>query len=73
MRRKGFIKDFTRADDERHLKWLRWRCDGYTSRQIGEAEGYSQEHVRTATNRIKEADICSSPISEESEIRRAYW
>lgn len=70
--KRGAIKILGRHADERHLRWLAWRCEGYTARQIGDAEGYSQEHVRVATNRIKEADIYQSGEPHDI-VKEAYW
>lgn len=47
----------TRYDDERHLKWLKLRCGGLKTADIGERFGVPETQVRVACNRIRNADL----------------
>ncbi len=46
----------TRADDEALLQWLQWRDEGFSCGQIGAHVGLPDNRIRTATNRVYEAD-----------------
>ena len=56
-------------DDSKHLLWLQLRCDGVSSGVIAGLFDVSPESVRTATNRIKDADARESG----EDVSAAYW
>jgi hypothetical protein len=58
-----------RHEDERVLTWLRLRCDGLSSPEIGARYGVTGERVRTATQRVREADAAESG----EDVEEAYW
>ena len=59
----------TRSDDETLLDMLSWRSEGHSSAEIGAHVGLSQTYVRTATNRVKAADIREAG----DHAAEAYW
>lgn len=61
-----------RHEDELHLAWLRLRCQGLNSDQIGERFGTTGERVRVATQRIRKADLQESGEPQEI-VQEAYW
>ena len=69
---RGYIRPSTRQDDERHLQWLRWRACGFTTPAIARVSNYTESHIRTATNRIKAADMIESG-EPAAIVRRDYW
>lgn len=59
-----------RADDERVLSWLRLRSQGHSSGEVALRYGATSERVRTATQRVRQADI---EESGEPDVGRYYW
>lgn len=47
----------TRQDDEQLIDWLARRAAGVSSYKIARDEGIEANKVRTATNRVKTADL----------------
>ena len=58
----------TRQDDETLLEAIALRCDGVSSAVAGKALGMTRERLRTATNRVKDADAQCGEC-----IEGAYW
>lgn len=65
-------KRLSRAEDERLLDWLACRTAGQTARQIGGRYGVTQEAVRVATVRVRDADIAESGEPREI-VEGGYW
>ncbi|MFD1913818.1 hypothetical protein [Halodurantibacterium flavum] len=63
----------TRASDELVLRWLSLRTDAQLDcNVIGERFGVSQERVRVATNRVRDADLDESGEDYEA-VKAQYW
>ena len=63
------MRQSTVQDDAKHLLWVKMRCDGLSSGVIASLFDVTPESVRTATNRIKDADARESG----EDISAAYW
>ena len=50
----------TRADDERLLNLLAARARGATTPYLARATGFTDSRIRTATNRVRTADMRES-------------
>lgn len=61
-----------RADDERLLTMVHARSGGMSSYQVAEMIGLRNEAVRTAVNRVRDADLRESGEPVEA-VRAAYW
>lgn len=61
----------TRADDEMLLDWIAWRIDGHSSAAIAAASGVPAARVRTATNRVWDAD--EAHCGETENVAEGYW
>lgn len=59
-----------RSDDERLLAWLWLRSQGQSSGEVALRYGVTSERVRTATQRVRQADIDESG---EPDAGRYYW
>lgn len=60
----------SRADDETLLAWLHQRASGVSSSDIANRYGVTATRVRTATNRVMQADM---EESGESGLAGKYW
>ncbi len=68
-----------REDDERVLRMIRLRCRGVSAPRIGQHMGTSAEYVRTATDKVRKADVAyacktgSEAPEAEADVQAAYW
>jgi hypothetical protein len=61
----------TREVDDRVLRFLELRTEGYDTRQIGDMFGFSAGYVRSTTNRIvkDDAELHDDQISFEGKSK----
>lgn len=62
----------TRTDDEAVLRCIELRIEGYTSPQIAAAVGVTASNIRTATNRVLDADLDESG-EDRAVVLAANW
>ena len=63
----------TRADDERALRMLKLKRQGYTDSQIGRRIGSPAESVKVMRCKILKDDLAEScPHEREADVRRHY-
>lgn len=59
----------SRSADDLTLLLVRHRCSGMTTQQIADRTGLTDTYIRTATNRVLEADTAESG----EDVAAAYW
>lgn len=62
----------THSTDCQTLVWIERRAAGLTTHEIAAADGVRETQVRTATNRVLNADLAEGGETEKK-IRGAYW
>lgn len=62
----------SRADDDLLLRWLSARARGESSSVIALRHGVTPERVRTATNRVLQADLRESG-ERAKRVEPFYW
>ena len=62
----------TRADDERLLNLLAARARGATTPYLARATGFTDSRIRTATNRVRTADMRESGEPVDA-VQQHYW